>query len=54
LKKFCIDNVKDVRNAANLKDGASGGAGLRFTCMIQGLERYLWLMEGRWFVESRA
>jgi len=53
-KKFIIDKVTDIRQAANMKKGADGGDGTRFTCMIQGFERCLWFMENRWFVESNA
>ncbi len=46
-----IDSVKDVRPAASLK---AGGAGIRYTCMIQGHEKCLWLEENRWFVEAKG
>lgn len=49
-KKYDIDRVLDVRNAASLK---AGGIGVRFTCRILGKDRYLWLEENRWFVEER-
>lgn len=45
-----IDKVLDVRPAASLK---AGGAGIRYTCRIQGHEKYLWLEENRWFVEAK-
>ena len=45
-----IDRVLDVRPAASLK---AGGAGMRYTCRIQGHEKYLWLEENRWFVEAK-
>ncbi len=51
-KKFVIDRVTDVRHTANIKNGAGGGAGFRYTCMILGMERYLWFVEGKWFVEA--
>ena len=47
---FEIDRVLDVRPAASLK---AGGAGIRYTCRIQGHEKYLWLEENRWFVEAK-
>lgn len=47
---FEIDRVTDVRPCASLK---AGGAGIRYTCMIQGHEKYVWLEENRWFVEAR-
>lgn len=45
-----IDRVLDIRPAASLK---AGGAGIRYTCRIQGKEKYLWLEENRWFVEAK-
>ena len=47
---FEIDRVLDVRPCASLK---AGGAGIRYTCRIQGHEKYLWLEENRWFVEAK-
>lgn len=45
-----IDQIKDVcRRAADV-----GGVGDRYTCIIQGHERYLWFEKGRWFVEAFA
>lgn len=46
-----IDRVVDVRPAASLK---AGGAGIRYTCMIQGHQKYLWLEDTRWFVEAKG
>lgn len=48
---FEIDKVLDVRPAASLK---AGGAGIRYTCRIQGHEKYIWLEENRWFVEAKV
>jgi hypothetical protein len=48
---FKIDKVLDVRPAASLK---AGGAGIRYTCRIQGHEKYIWLEETRWFVEAKV
>ena len=45
-----IDTAADVRPAASLK---AGGAGIRYTCKIQGKETYIWLEETRWFVEEK-
>ena len=50
-KMYEIDRVLDVRPAASLK---AGGAGIRYICRIQGREKYLWLEENRWFVESKV
>lgn len=49
-KKFVIDKISDVRYAASLK---AGGAGIRYTCVIMGKERYLFLEENRWFVDAK-
>lgn len=48
-KKYEIDRITDVRYAASLK---AGGAGIRYTCRILGKERYLFLEENRWFVNT--
>ena len=47
-KEFEIDRVTDVRPAVSLK---SGGAGIRYTCYIDGKKSYLFLEESRWFAE---
>lgn len=47
-EEFEIDRVTDVRPAASLK---SGGAGIRYTCYIEGKMTYLFLEETRWFFE---
>lgn len=49
-RSFDIDRVTDIRYAASLK---AGGIGLRYTCRILGMERYIFLEENRWFVESK-
>lgn len=49
-REFGIDKVIDIRRAASLK---AGGTGIRYTCRIQGKERYLWLEENKWFVELK-
>lgn len=48
-RKYVIDRVLDVRQAASLK---SGGQGIRYTCRICGKQVYLFDEEGRWFIES--
>jgi len=50
-RKYPVDRVLDVRRAAC---ESVGGVGDRYTCRIQGQERYLWFEKGRWFVEERA
>lgn len=46
-----IDRVIDIRPCASLK---AGGAGIRYTCMIQGHQKYIWLEESKWFVEAKG
>lgn len=48
-RSFEIDRVTDVRYAASLK---SGGAGIRYTCRIKSKEKYLFLEENKWFIET--
>lgn len=43
-----IDRVVDIRPAASLK---SGGAGIRYTCYVDGKRTYLFLENTRWFFE---
>lgn len=50
-KFYEIDRVIDIRPCASLK---AGGAGIRYTCMIQGHEKYIWLEENKWFVEAKG
>lgn len=47
-EKFEIDRVRDIRPAASLK---SGGAGIRYTCSVEGRPAYLFLEETKWFIE---
>ena len=46
--RYEVDRVMDIRPAASLE---SGGAGIRYKCMIAGRETYLFLEETRWFLE---
>lgn len=48
-KKYDIEKVTDIRYAASLK---AGGAGIRYTCKILGKNRFLFLENNRWFVET--
>ena len=43
-----IDRITDVRPAASLK---CGGAGIRYTCYIEGVKTYLFLDNTQWFFE---
>lgn len=49
-KKYLIDKITDIRYAASLK---ARGAGIRYTCIIMGKERFLFLEENRWFVDAK-
>ena len=48
---YVIDRITDVCRAACQ---TVGGVGIRYTCRIQGQERYLWYERDRWFVEAKA
>ena len=46
-----IQRVTDVRRAASLK---AGGAGMRYTCIVDGRESRLFYEDNNmWFMESR-
>lgn len=48
---YDIQKVTDVRRAASLR---AGGAGLRYTCIVDGRESHLFYEEDNlWFVEER-
>ncbi len=47
-REFLIDRVIDKRKVASTK---GGGVGLRYTCRINGKEKYLYFNEDIWFVE---
>ena len=46
--EYAIDKITDIRRAASLK---AGGTGIRYTCMIENKQIYLFLEEDRWFME---
>ena len=47
-----IQRVKDMRRAASLK---AGGVGMRYTCVIDGQDSYLFYEDNNmWFVEGKA
>ncbi len=51
-KKYEIQRVKDCRRAASLR---AGGVGVRYTCVINGQEKYLFYEDNNmWFVEGIA
>ncbi len=47
---YKIDKVLSIRKMAALK---TGGAGLRYTCRIKNHEKYIFLEENRWFIETQ-
>jgi len=49
-RHYDIGSVIDTSRAASLK---AGGQGLRYKCRINGRETFLWLEDGRWFVEAK-
>lgn len=48
-RKFSIDRVLDVRQAAALR---CGGIGTRYICKIYGKEVAIFDEEGKWFIEK--
>ena len=47
-----ISKVKDIRRAASLK---AGGVGMRYTCVVDGKEVYLFYEDNNmWFMEKSA
>ena len=49
-RRFLIGRILDISPAASLK---AGGAGIRYTCEVNGKATFLFDEEGRWFVEGR-
>ena len=47
-RKFNIDKVISKEKRIS----SVGGCGMRFTCLIQGKMRYLYLEKDKWFIES--
>jgi hypothetical protein len=48
--KYQIDKVYDFTKASSLK---VGGQGIRFRCRVMGKDVYLFLEDGRWFMEGK-
>ena len=46
-----IDRVTKVERAASTK---VGGCGIRYTVMVEGLPRFLYDEEGKWFMEDEV
>ena len=48
--RYQVDKVIDNKRAASLK---VGGRGQRYTCRVSGKEVYLYLEDGKWFMEGK-
>ena len=48
---YNIDRVTKVERAASTK---GGGCGIRYTVMVEGLPRFLYDEEGKWFMEDEV
>lgn len=48
---YKIDRVVHAERAASTK---VGGCGIRYTIMVEGLPRYLYDEEGKWFMEDEV
>ena len=48
--RYDIDRVFEHQKAASLK---VGGQGCRYRCRVKGKDIYLYLEEGRWFMEGK-
>lgn len=50
-RHFEVDKIIDARQAVSLK---AGGIGIRYTCRINGREKYIFYEDNnRWFVEGK-
>lgn len=49
--EYDIDRVKDIRRVASTR---AGGVGMRYTCLVEGKEVYLYLEEDKWFMERKT
>lgn len=47
-KKYKIDKIFDKQRRAS----EVGGCGMRYSCMIQGEQRYIFYEKDKWFIES--
>ena len=47
---YKLDKITNICVAASLK---AGGSGIRYTCIIKGVQTYLFLEKDRWFVEAK-
>lgn len=46
-----IDRIIDAREAPSLK---AGGQGMRYTCMAEGRQLYLFFDDPYWFIEANG
>ncbi|MEE0675381.1 MAG: hypothetical protein U0K87_02500 [Ruminococcus sp.] len=46
-KCYNIDNITDVRYTSS---SSGDGEGIRYTCVIMGKQRFLFLKDNRWYV----
>ena len=50
-RRYEIDRVTQVARRASMK---AGGVGIRYTCIVNGKQSYLFYEVGRWFVERKT
>lgn len=50
-RTYTVDKVADVRRAYAEK---VGGTAIRYTVRIAGKETYIFMEDGKWFVESKV
>lgn len=48
---YIIEKTTSREHCASLK---AGGAGIKYTCVIEGHEKNIWLEDTRWFVEAKG
>lgn len=48
--RYEIDKVYNCKRSASLK---VGGQGMRYSCRVKSRQVYLFLEEGRWFMEGK-
>jgi len=48
--RYEIDRVLEHKRAASLK---AGGQGIRYKCRVLGKDVYMFLEDGRWFMEGK-
>ncbi|MDD6213164.1 MAG: hypothetical protein PUB22_08525 [Clostridiales bacterium] len=50
-RKYTIDRVMKIERCASRK---AGGAGIMYTCMVQGQESHLFFEMDKWFLERKV